>query len=121
MVWTLHRRPFHRSAKPLAPDWPSPNEPTAVHASAELQDTALSSVVSVDDAMYGFGIGWAAQDDPFHRAANGTGIPVGPDVVPTAEQNLAPEHATPVRLVPCGTSGLGTACPAHRRADQTAP
>jgi hypothetical protein len=63
-VWVFQVLPFHRSASPLFPAYP-----TAVHALADVQDTPRRCPPLVA------GTDWSAQALPFHRSASGRFVP----------------------------------------------
>ena len=65
----VHWVPSQDSARVPLPSRPL-SLPTAVHAVADVQDTA-SRTLAV--AFGGVGVGWTVQDEPFQRSANGSG------------------------------------------------
>lgn len=66
--WLLQRVPFHRSAMVTAVPEALTENPTVVHAVAEVQATDCGRVAS---APGGCGIGTTLHRVPFHRSENG--------------------------------------------------
>jgi hypothetical protein len=64
--WICHRLPFHPSAKV-----PALENPTAMHAEADMHATPFSK--PPPDA--GLGVAWIAHLAPFHRSAKGSDTP----------------------------------------------
>src|SRR6266496_3935592 len=103
--WITQDVPFHRSASVTrAPRTRRTRPPTAVHALAELHDTAAGSAIA------GLGVGWMAQVVPFQRSASAPApvFPrrVPPSVKPAPVHAVADVHDTPA-MKP-SSSGSGT-------------
>ncbi len=93
--WMAQAVPFHRSASvTMVPRARCTKPPTAVHAPAELQDTAAST------AAAGRGVRWTAQAVPFHRSASAPRVSP-----PTAAHAIADAHDTPASEPPLPGSG----------------
>src|SRR5262249_24638514 len=73
-AWIDHRVPFHPAARGLAPD-----PPTAVHADAEVQDTAFRP-----PPCGGLGVAWILHRVPSHRSARAWEAPAVVTLDPTA-------------------------------------
>lgn len=96
---TAQALPFQRSARyrftpPLVLD-----RPTAVHAVADGQDTAVSLPPA---APLGLGTDCADQVLPFHRAASGMRPADPPSNDPTAVQRLSDGHETAAKIAAAG-------------------
>jgi hypothetical protein len=91
--WVVQVLPFHRSAKG------DPRPPTAVHADAELHDTAASGPPGAG--------GIRDHELPFHLSANGRILPVEVTSVPTATQARAEVHDTPRSRLSVAPAGFG--------------
>jgi hypothetical protein len=115
--WMAQLLPFHRSASVRTPAGPPP---TATQNEADMHVTPPNKLPGA-----GLGVGWMAQLRPFHRSARvATGFPALSRRPPTATQNEADVHATPVKL-PADPEGLGVAwivqsSPFHRSASAPA-
>jgi hypothetical protein len=70
---------------------PTPNEPTAIHAAADVHDTDVSAPVT---APAGLGAVWTDQLAPFHASTRGDSSFALPED-PTAVHAVADEHDTP--------------------------
>jgi len=86
--------PFHTSA-----NVPPPDDPAAVHAVADVQDTAYK-VLEV--APTGLGVFWSFQAVQFQCSAN-----VDPPEAPTPMQSVAEPHEIPSRLLLTAPAGSG--------------
>jgi hypothetical protein len=91
--WIVQVLPFHRSASG------DPLPPTAVHADAELHDTATSGPPGAG--------GIRVHEWPFHRSASGRFSPVEVSSVPTATQERAEVHDTPCSTLSAAPAGFG--------------
>jgi hypothetical protein len=101
---TDHVEPFHISAKGTdESDWP-PLEPTATQSEVETQLTPFKSAYV---APVGSGEGTIDQDDPFQLSTKVDPPAVPPALLPTAMQNDAPTHATPLKVTSSALGGLG--------------
>jgi hypothetical protein len=99
-------RPFHRSARVRRSTGPPP---TATQNDADVHVTPPKPLPGA-----GLGVGWMAQLLPFHRSARvATGFPALSRRKPTATQNEADVHATPVKPPPDDPGGLGVAWIVH--------
>ncbi len=109
--------PFQRSASV-----PAAEDPTAVHADDDVQDTAFSTPSPWD----GLGVAWMCQREPFQRSATAWvwEVPALEMLVPTAVHADGAAHDTPRRklaAIPAGL-GVGRTChdvPFHRSARVT--
>jgi hypothetical protein len=99
-----HLVPFHRSANVASPTV-SLDPPTAVHAVAEVHDTALKKLCV---APAGVGTDWIDQLVPFHSSEK---VPCG--LLPTAVQAVADVHDTPLRTPNVVPVGVGTGWRLH--------
>src|SRR5262249_27638227 len=112
--WMAQLRPFHRSAGVRTPAGPPP---TATQNEADVHDTPPKPLPGA-----GLGVRWMAQLLPFHRSARvATGFPALSKGKPTATQNEADVHDTPVKPAIVLPTGLGVAwivqsSPFHRSA-----
>jgi hypothetical protein len=112
--WMLHAVPFHCSASV-----PRFEDPTAMHAVEDVQDTPEKEL---DCAPDGFGVDCTAQEVPFQRSASATPAPELSPKVPTAVQLEADEHDTAFKNVLCAPGGSGIdwtrhVAPSHRSAN----
>jgi hypothetical protein len=82
----LHLVPFHRSARVLAVAPKGSEDPTAVHADADVQDTPSRLLTA---APGGLGMGSTRQEWPFHCSARLTPGPEDLVYVPTAMHEFA--------------------------------
>jgi hypothetical protein len=95
--WTDQLVPFQRSTNAELL-----NQPTAVHAVADVHDTPSRPLVVVPA---GLGTVWIDQLVPFHRSANGRELPVLLIKEPTAMQAVLEVHdtcASPLDVAPGG-------------------
>jgi hypothetical protein len=110
--WIAHRVPFHRSARVWTVPALLTKAPVAVQVDADGHATVFKKA---NCAPAGLGAGWMAHRAPFHRSAS-----VPAFEAPTAVQDEADVHATPLRLPPpCGGLGVGwmrQLVPSHRSA-----
>lgn len=92
--WIDQLVPFHLSASvtPTVSTLPMPDDPTAVHAVADVHDTASNTLCV---APLGFGVLWIVHTDPFQRSASVTGVPTLFHDSPTAVQLVGDRHETP--------------------------
>jgi hypothetical protein len=107
--WMLQLVPFHLSAMTC----PALLFPTAVHADADVQETAFKNAPGLPEV----GVGWMLHEAPSHRSVTvPTGLPELSMATPTAMQADRDEHETPLRTAP---ASVGIACkpqvvPSHR-------
>lgn len=106
VAWTDQLLPFQRSANAAPLKLLLVWSPTAVHALAELHETAFSSLKM---APVGTGVAWSAQPVPFHRSASGTPWLLLFSVVPAAVHALAEVHETLRSLLSGELPRLGVA------------
>ena len=104
VAWMDQAVPFQCSASvPWRP--PLPEEyPVAVHALAEVHETALKML---PEAPAGCGVAWIDQLVPSQRSASSAALPALLASYPTAVQAVAEEHDT-ADSCPLGTAGAGT-------------
>ena len=104
VAWMDQAVPFQCSASvPWRP--PLPEEyPVAVHALAEVHETALKML---PEASAGCGVAWIDQLVPSQRSASSAALPALLASYPTAVQAVAEEHDT-ADSCPLGTAGAGT-------------
>ena len=102
--WIVHRRPFQRAASVVAVAVLVLNEPTAMQAFADEQDTLEKEA---DVRLGGLGVGWIAHFVPFHRSANVVPRPPRALEPPTAMQTLRDGQDTLDRNVDFARAGLG--------------
>jgi hypothetical protein len=103
--WMRHRLPSHRSAKVRTmPDLPTEN-PAAVQADGDVQDTLANWLGA---APAGLGVGWMRHRLPSHRSARVLALGVNALEAPTAVQAEAAVQSTPIRrLFPPARLGVG--------------
>jgi hypothetical protein len=97
VAWTVHLMPFQLSARV-----PALEAPTAVHADADVQDTALKPPCGWE------GVAWMLHLAPFHRSARGLAPEPKELAVPTAVHADADVQDTPSRLLTVAPGGFGT-------------
>jgi hypothetical protein len=102
--WRTHCVPFHRSANGTRFPEPLMKYPTAVHAVADVQETAEKAVVV---APAGLGVALTVQVLPFHRSANGRAGPEESLESPTAMHAVAVGHDTARNAAKTAPVGLG--------------
>src|SRR6202035_2490116 len=102
VVWIDQLVPFQPSATVAALAASEPEDPTAVHALAELHDTPF---ITLNCAPFGLGVDWIDQLVPFQRSANVTAAPPLFVNSPTAVHSLAEVHATPFNPLSCAPLG----------------
>ena len=107
--WTAHDVPFQRSASAAS----GKVCPTAVHAVADVQDTA--------DNLPTAGLGRMDQLRPFQRSASGTRSPARLVRCPIAMQTLADGHDTLPRLPDREPRGFAPCRPASHHAARLPP
>src|SRR5690348_2903536 len=97
VAWTDHELPFHDSARVKVPLllWRSP---TAVHALAATQDTAVKSLVVGPGAVVRM-----PHAVPFHTSARAS-LPPVVNEYPTATHAVAEVHDTPLSCPPCASA-----------------
>src|SRR5215510_14058599 len=106
VTWTRQLVPSHRSASgTLVPEL-SRLAPPAVHALAEVQDTAKNSATA-DPA--GLGVAWTRQLVPSHRSASAVVVPVASVWAPTAVHAVGEVQETAKKPLSGRPGGLGAA------------
>jgi hypothetical protein len=115
--WMRHRLPSHRSAKVRRmPDLPTEN-PAAVQADGDVQDTLVNWLGA---APLGLGVGWMRHRLPSHRSAKVRGMPDLPTENPAAVQAEEAVQDTPLRKfgppVRLGVGWMRHRLPFHRSA-----
>ena len=100
VVWIVQLVPSYRSANVPRLPMPGPVSPTAVHALADMQETAFR--------LPPLGVVWIVQVLPSHRSASPPN--------PTAMHAVADLHETPFRLPPLGVVSIVQVLPSHRSA-----
>jgi hypothetical protein len=102
--WIVHRRPFQRAASIVAVAVLVWNEPTAMQAFADGQDTLENEA---DFRFVGLGVGRIVHLVPFHRSANVLPRPRRGLEPPTAMQTLPDRQDTLARNVDFAPAGSG--------------
>src|SRR5215471_7273660 len=105
VVWTRQRVPFHRSASGTLVPGLSPLAPPAVHAVAEVHDTARNSL-PIDPV--GLAVAWMLQPVPSHRSASAVLLSSVSVWAPTAVQARAEVQETAKNSLSGWPAGLGT-------------
>jgi len=103
VVWIVQLVPSQRSANVPPLPMLGPDSPTAVHAVADVHETAFR--------LPPLGVVWVVQVLPSQRSAS------PPD--PTAMHAVADVHETPFRLTPLGVAWIVQVLPFHRSASVT--
>ena len=104
VAWMDQAVPFQCSASVPWRPRPLKEFPVAVHAAAEVHETALKML---PEAPAGCGVAWMDQFVPFQRSASSAASPALLASYPTAVQAVAAEHDT-ASSCPLGTAGAGT-------------
>jgi hypothetical protein len=108
---TVHRLPFHRSARLTGGPLPGMRPPTAMHEVADVHATP----VRIATRAPSLGVGRMLHRDPFHRSAS---VPLTcvanlSKGLPTAMQADGDVHATLSSMLPCTCAGFGVGTMLH--------
>jgi hypothetical protein len=108
---TVHRLPFHRSARLTGGPLPGMRPPTAMHDVADVHAT----LVRIATRAPSLGVGRIVHRDPFHCSAR---VPLTcvanlSNELPTARQADGDVHATLSNMLPCTCAGFGVGTMLH--------